>query len=229
MKKKYVLLSALVLGGLWWCWPRPIVGLSPTKQPSAAITRPVIKLLYPPVAVAGVPFQVVKPGFSSIGIAGEGFAKTSVVYFDERRLATNYQNATAIAAIVPNELIQRPGRVQVTVRDTQAASRISGPAIFEILPPPATASAPIIKTLYPSAAKGPDGSWSIGVAGANFTPKTHVLFDGVPVKAYYQSPTALTITVPARLLTKPRKVLLTVTDPAIRTAKPSSLEFDVRP
>jgi hypothetical protein len=99
-----------------------------------------IKTLYPPSAIVGVPFQIQPDGSSAVGVAGSGFTRTTVIYFDGEPLITNYQSPRAIAAIVPGELLSSPRTIKVTVRDSEPAPRRSEPADLEVLSRPRAAS-----------------------------------------------------------------------------------------
>lgn len=110
-----------------------------------------IKTLFPSSATVGVPFQIQPDGSSALGVAGSGFTRTSVIYFDERPMITNYQSPRALAAIVPNDLLAKPWKLKVTVRDLQPAPRRSEPAVFEIHNPTRTPIARVRKPLPSSA------------------------------------------------------------------------------
>lgn len=212
--------------------PLPIPG---RVIPSGA-SNLMIKELFPATAVSGVPFQVGKDGFSTIGVSGERFSPTSVIYFEDRPLATNYQSPRALAGVVPAELIGVPRRVPITVRDARRQSSGSEPVTFEILSLSARRGPPQIKELFPASATisvpfglQPDGTWTIGVSGSGFGPNTVVLFDGVALVTSYQSPAALSAIVPPALVARSKNIQVSVVDPDIPTAKPSTVRFEVEP
>ena len=195
-----------------------------------------ITVLYPSSATAGVPFQVLKDGSSSIGVAGAGFSRTTVLYFDEHPLKTDYHEPGALGAAIPNELIAKEGRIMVTARDSSPAPRRSEPLPFEVVPPRAAGVAPRLLILYPpsvnagapGAAVQPDKTWTMGVAGSGFGPKTTVLFGGQRVRTLYQGPNAMVAYVPVDLLSKARKVAVTLEDPDARPAKSTGLTFEIK-
>jgi hypothetical protein len=242
--KKLLLTTALILAiSLPACRERESTeadaGKSAPESSKAAEGKPVpisITFLYPPSAAAGVPFQVLKDGSSSIGVAGAGFSKTSVVYFDERPLKTNYQHPGALDATIPNDLIAKQGKILVTVRDPNPAPRRSEPSPFEVVAPRARGVVPKASALYPGSVKAsdvsgqaqPDKTFSIGVAGSGFGPKTTFVFDGRSVRTLYQSPNSLIAYVPVDLLAARRKVTVTLEDPEAPAPKAAGLPFEVK-
>jgi hypothetical protein len=178
-----------------------------------------IKELYPPSALSGIAFQVQPDGSSSVGVAGNGFTRTSVVYFDGWPLITNYQSPRAIAGLVPNGLISTPRMVTIIVRDPRPLPRESEARRFEVVEPPRTAS-PMIREIFPSSVCVgvpfgllPSGNWSIGIVGSGFLPEAEVFLDKELLRTKYQGPTTLTAVVPEELVASPRTSTVTVRIP----------------
>ncbi len=205
------------------------------SQAAAPVPTPEIRELFPPIAIAGVPFQAIEDGSSSLGVAGTGFTRSSQVWFGDRALRTNYQSPKAIAGIVPNDLITVARSVPITVRDRNP-DRTSGTVVFKILPPKAAGEPTIIKELFPPGAKAgipfgvqPDGRWTLGVSGSGFDPASVVVFDGVELKTIFQSPVAIVAFVPPQLVAKPRKVKVAVMDKESKGGLSASVFFEIQP
>jgi hypothetical protein len=205
------------------------------SQTAVPVAAPEIRELFPPIATAGVPFQAIEDGSSSLGVAGTGFTRSSQVYFGDRALRTNYQSPKAVAAIVPNDLVADVRSVPVTIRDRNP-DRTSASVVFQILPARAAGEIAVIKNLFPPGAKAgipfgvqPDGRWTLGVAGSGFDPKSVVVFDGVELKTIFQSPVAIVAFVRPELVTQPRKVKVVVKDADSKGRASAPAVFDIQP
>jgi len=215
-------LPVLVLLGASSCqkssWEE-IAAASPQSQSTTSNPErsPIsIETLFPPSAIVGVPFQVQPDGSSSIGVAGSGFTRTSVVYFDEQPLITNYQSPRAIAGLVSGDLLASSRTIQITVRDSQPEPRKSRVLSFEIHDFPVSIL-PKIREIFPISVQVgvpfgvlPDGNCSIGVTGSGFLPEARVFFDEEALPTTYQGPNSLSALVPAEMVSSPRAVTVTV-------------------
>ena len=74
-----------------------------------------------------------------------------------------------------------------------------------------------------------DGASPLGIAGEGFSPKSMVYFDGQPLATSYGSRRALVAQVPPELLSRARRVSLTVRDPGPPPRESSAVPFEVRP
>ena len=187
----------------------------------SAISPISIKELFPSAAFAGLGFQVQPDGSSSVGVAGYGFTRTSVVYFDRHPLITHYQSPRAIAGLVPTDLISTPRTVRIMVRDTRPSPRESEARPFEVIEPPRNPN-PRIREIFPSSVCVgipfgvlADGSWSIGIVGSGFLPEAEVLLDGEILRTKYQGPTALTAVIPEEFVSRPRAASVTIRVPGV--------------
>ncbi len=217
--------------------PETIVPAEPkgqTSAPSASASLEV-RELFPPIASAGVPFQTIADGSSTIGVAGSGFTRKSQVFFDDRPLQTNYQSPKAVAAIVPRELTGTARSVSITVRDRNP-DRVSAPAVFQILPARKAGEVAAIKELYPPSSKAgtpfgvqPDGRWALGIAGTGFDPKSVVMFDGVELRTVFQSPVAIVAFVPPEMVASPRRVKVVVRNEDSKGGFSAPAAFDIHP
>jgi hypothetical protein len=190
-----------------------ILPAAPSAIPGARTERPSPKIhdLFPSDAYAGVPFSVRFDGLSVLGVAGEGFSPDSTVYFGEEPLMTMFNSSEAMAATVPGSLLFRAGPVSITVRD--AAGNRSAAAEFRILPPRPDGACPLIRHLYPSSTEAghgfslrADGVSNLGVAGANFGPKSVISLAGHEVDTVFQGPGSLIALVPPEELARTRRI-----------------------
>jgi hypothetical protein len=191
--------------------PSSIAGVR-TERPS-----PKIHDLFPPDAYVGVPFAVRFDGLSVLGVAGEGFSPDAAVYFGEEPLMTQFVTSEALAATVPAELLLRPGPASISVRD--GAGNRSAAAEFRILPPRPAGECPVIHHLYPSSTEAgrgfslrADGASSLGVAGANFGPRSVISLSGHEAATVYQGPGSLIAIVPPEELAKTTRISVVVTE-----------------
>ena len=207
-----------------------------TGGPAAAAVSPLtIVDLFPASATAGVPFGVQEDGSSSLGVAGTGFTRTTVVYFDGQKLVTNFTGPRAVAGIVPKGMVAAPRKARVELRDTTPVERRSSPVWFEVLPPRAKGVIPAIRELFPPSTRAgecfspmPDGTCSLGVAGSDFVTGTQIVFDHVAIATTRQGPNALIAFVPRSLLATPRRVEVTLHDPELRV-RAKSVAFEILP
>jgi hypothetical protein len=104
-----------------------------TAKPTPTMERR-IERLYPAETRAGVPFNLQPDGVSAIAVAGTGFNRSDVIYWDGKPLATVFGNPALLTAVIPAALIAAPATVAVEVRsaDPPQATRCS--AVFKVLP-----------------------------------------------------------------------------------------------
>ena len=76
---------------------------------------PMISQLSPNRSPAGVKFNEQPNGQAAIAIMGSNFEPDSIVYFDDQPLDTTFGNSDLLTAIVPNNFIDMPGRINVYV------------------------------------------------------------------------------------------------------------------
>jgi hypothetical protein len=196
-----------------------IAPAAPSPIPGARVERPSPKIhdLYPPNAYVGVSFAVRFDGLSVLGVAGEGFSPDSTVYFGDEALLTQFVGADSLAAAVPKTLIVRTGEVPISIRDGAGARSAAVP--FKIVPPRPAGACPQILHIYPSstvAGQGfslrADGSSNLGVAGANFGPRSVISLAGKEVSTSYQGPGSLIAIVPREELERSRNIRVAVAE-----------------
>ena len=211
--------------------PRPIPGRAASR---AAI--PPIELLevFPNVAESGVFFDLDFDGSSAVYVAGDGFSQRSVVFFDGRPVATEFQMRRRLIARIPPSLLARPRAVSIEVRDPGPPPRRSATAGFQILPPRNLGACPHPVSLAPAStragiafAQQPDGSSAIRVSGADFGPASIVEFRGVAVKTAYRGPAALVAFIPPDLLDRAGTAAVIVRDPGCRGSQVPPMKFEI--
>ena len=130
---------------------------------------------------------------------------------------TQFVTSGSLAATVPADLLVRPGPVSISVRD--GAGNRSAAAEFRILPSRPAGACPVIRHLYPSSTDAghgfslrADGSSNLGVAGANFDPRSVISLAGHEAATVYQGPGSLIVIVPPEELAKTRRISVVVTE-----------------
>jgi cellulose synthase/poly-beta-1,6-N-acetylglucosamine synthase-like glycosyltransferase len=103
--------------------------LQPRRRSASSSHQPRILALHPASARAGTRFQVQPDGNSALVAECENATPATSVQFGDQLLATSYGNSRLVSAIVPNELLLRPGRTPVRLVNDFGASE---PAEFVI-------------------------------------------------------------------------------------------------
>jgi hypothetical protein len=222
LERRLLAAALLALLSAWGCrspGSEDILPAAPSSIPGIRTERPSPKIhdLFPSEAYVGVPFAVRFDGQSVLGVAGDGFSPDSAVYFGEEPLMTLFDSAGGLSSVVPTGLLLRPGPVSISVRD--GAGNRSGAVEFRILPPRPAGACPEILHIYPSSTDagrgfslGADGASSLGVAGANFGPRSVISLAGQDVKTVFQGPGALIAIVPPEELAKTRRISVVATE-----------------
>jgi hypothetical protein len=213
--------------------PRPIPGKA---APRASIPPIEIKEVFPREAESGVFFDLDFDGSSAVYVAGDGFSPRSVVLFEGRPVATEYQVRRRLIARIPPNLLARPRTVQIEVMDPGPPPRRSSPAEFRILPPRSAGACPRAESISPASTRAgvafgqqPDGSSAIRVLGADFGPRTVVEFHGEALKTVYHGPAALVALIPPDLLNRAGTATVTLIDPDCRRSDAPHLKFEILP
>jgi hypothetical protein len=90
------------------------------------LPRAIVRL-YPSATRAGRQFQATAAGMSAIAVEGSGFSPSDRILWDGRSLVTTYGSEKFLTALVPDELIARPGEAIVSVGDARATFRVLSP------------------------------------------------------------------------------------------------------
>lgn len=100
-------------------WPQgrpPILGVDgiPLDSPLRK-DHPEITAIYPDRSIAGVRFNEQPSGESAISVVGKRFSPLSVIFFNDQPLVTFYGSEELLTALVPDQFLNLPGEIQVSV------------------------------------------------------------------------------------------------------------------
>jgi hypothetical protein len=168
----------------------------------------------PPTPVAPIVTGLVPPSAPiggadmTLEVKGSSFTSASVLLWDGAAVSTIYVNSTTLRTTIRPSIETAPRQVPVTARtDTLTATTtlqfqytdvvILPPAIYSLVPNNAVIGAPDLV---------------VTANGANFTPTTTILWDGVAVPTNPISATQVSFTVSPGAETVPRTVAVTVQD-----------------
>jgi hypothetical protein len=165
-------------------------GISATVplQVLAAIFLPTISSIAPETAHGGDPDTV-------LVVTGNGFEVGATVNFDGSPLATTFDSATQLSAIIPAALLASPRMTTVSVT-TSAGTSLVVP--FDVLLP-----IPNITSLNPSSVSVGDPDTVLTVTGSGFGSAPVILVDGNFLPTTMNSPTELVATIPASYMAVP--------------------------
>ncbi len=160
---------------------------------------PSISQLNPSSAVVG-------SGATAITVTGANFVSGAVVRFGTVDLATTFDSANSLGAVIPQALLGTVQTVQITVRNPDG--QISGPLPFAV-----ELAAPSLTNIAPSSAVQNSPTFTMNVSGTSFQSGAVVRFGSVDLATSFVNSTSLTATVPAAQVTDPRTVNVTVRNP----------------
>ncbi len=199
-------------------------GLRESNALSLAVRRPALTRLYPSSTPAGRAFDLRPDGTSVLTVDSEGAGPETTVLFDSVPLQTAFASERWLQAAVPPDLIARPGRHTVTLRNVLGES---DPLAFEVtepvplepfggppvevpplsgpLPGPLTLDAvmPAKTRVGQTFNRQPDGHAAMALDVENAVRGTVVVFGNVPLATTYGSDHLLTAIVPAELYRTP--------------------------
>jgi hypothetical protein len=153
-------------------------------------------------------------GDTIISVNGSGFTNTSVVNWNSTplvfgQLIYTYYGQQVLTATVPAADLTTTGTASVTVNTPGANPSLSNAATVTISNPPA----PTVTSISPMA--GPIGApIQVTLTGSGFASNSTVAIDGTDIAATEESPTQITVNIPASSLTLPGNLNFTVTNPA---------------
>jgi hypothetical protein len=186
---------------------------------SSAITftiapdQPIITSLSPTSTAAG-------GSMFTLTVKGSNFISTSTVYFGSTHLATTYVSPTELTASVPASLIASAGTTGVLVYTPGGGK--SPASSFTITP-----ASPSITSLSPAAVYAGGAGFMLTIQGTAFTPAATTKWGATSLDTVYNSPTKLTVAVPASLIEFSGTASITVSTaagtsaPATYTIKPA--------
>lgn len=135
--------ALLILGAILGCRadPRSFVGTGRISRARGGPERALLALS-PALARAGEAFQRQATGESALAVLGAGFSRGDVIFWGGRPLRTTFAHSRLLTAIVPTELIEKPGDVEVTVENPADPALARLRATFRLLPPGAVPASP---------------------------------------------------------------------------------------
>ena len=92
---------------------------------SSSGPAPEIGQLYPAEYQAGKPFNQQPGGASALGVTGRNFLPDPVIEINGEATVTAFGGPEQLSALVPDKLIQKPGRLKITVRNRDG--KVSAP------------------------------------------------------------------------------------------------------
>jgi hypothetical protein len=143
---------------------------------------------------------------TTVTVTGSGFASSATVQWNGTALATTFQSAAQLSAVVPAAQTASAAGAQVTVQSGGATSNAATVTV---------AGGPAIASLDPSlfqAGTATSAEVALGVSGVGFKPTTVVQWNGTALRTAFASATQLTAAVPANFLAAPGPAAVTVLD-----------------
>lgn len=161
---------------------------------------PSISRLNPASVVAG-------SGEVTVNVIGGGFVRGSSVTAGGQSLATSFNSATSLDAVVPAELTSTIRTLQFKV--TNPGNKESNEAGFQV-----TAPTPAISRINPGSVNaGTTSDVTIAVIGTGFVQGSSVQFNGSGIETSFDSATSLSAVIPASALTTPGNATIRVSNP----------------
>lgn len=193
-------------------------------QPSGATSLTTLPFTVVPPAITSLspPSLTARPTPVTLTVNGSAFTSDpmnnpgiSTILLNGNLVATNLLSPTSLST---SQIFNTPGTIAVEVENPGGAlSNIVNLVVYA--PPTLTAASPAFATV--------GQGFLLTLTGANFNPTQQISFGGTLLNTNYVSPTTLTATVPASLLTSAATVPLTVvTQDAF---SPAPLSFGIYP
>ena len=88
--------------------------------------------LAPAECRAGEVFRPLPGGEAELVVAGTGLTRSDQVFWNGRPLKTSFASSRTLAAEVPPEFLEKPGRFEVTVEDAMGPARPKLRATFVV-------------------------------------------------------------------------------------------------
>ena len=147
----------------------------------------------------------------ALTVLGSRFYPESIVLWNGQQLATTYVSQGQLDAVVPAGLLTAAGTGSVRVRTFHVSgAHTSDPALPFAIVAVNQQPGPSIESLNPPSAEFGGSPLTVVVNGANFTPETQALLNGVPVSTSFLSATALLVQLSAADLTSSGPLAITV-------------------
>lgn len=187
----------------------PVAVQSP--PPGGGVSAPaVFKVLYPvPTAASVAPSSVnVGAGPTEITLTGTGFSQATQITVDDAPSATVLVDATRVKTTLSAIMLATAGARSIRAVNPAPGGGSSLAIAFTV-----TNAGAVITSLTPATltAGGPDAN--VTIAGSGFVSGSVVKANNVAIVTTFVSATQLTAVVPSTLLSTPRQLAITVTNP----------------
>jgi uncharacterized repeat protein (TIGR03803 family) len=154
----------------------------------------------------------------NLSIVGTGFTSSTKAYWNGTLLTTYFISSTQIVVTVPAAFVAAPTTATITVTPTTPATT---PISF-----PVTA-APVFTGMTPSTTTAGHADFTLTTIGTGFVVGAQITWNGTPLTTTYVSPTNLTATIPAALVTNAGTATLKVINPGVAPTGPRT--FTITP
>jgi hypothetical protein len=141
-------------------------------------------------------------------VTGTGFLQSSIASFAGNPRPTTVQSATQLTMALTAADLANAGSVKVTVANPVPGGGVSAAATFTILQPP-----PVITGITPATLIVGSQATLFTITGTGFAPNAIVLAGGDDLPPASVTPTTITVTIPAYLLTTAGTLQLEVVTP----------------
>ena len=162
------------------------------------------------------------PNFT-LTIVGTGFTSNTTVLWNSSPLVITSNTPTQLIATVTSALVQQPGSATLSIT-TPAPGGGTVVATFTITQP-----APTTSGLSPSSIAAGSTQFTLTVTGQNFVLGSTIQFNNVQLVTTFVSPTQLTATVGANLVTTQGSAQVVVINPPPAGGSSAPLAFTILP
>lgn len=200
--------------------------LKKDSEPGPKGALQLLQLPYPaPTLTTVSPAETLRNGpAQTLTLTGMGFFLATKVAADGQALTTTYLSPTELKAELPAGFLTQAQLLQVAVQNPAPGGGTSATQSFTVKNP-----VPMLTALSPTEALAGSQALTLTLTGTNFVPESQVSFAGQALATTYNSPTQLTATVPAPLLTTAGTYPVTIINPAPGGGTTASLSFTVKP
>lgn len=181
--------------------PAPGGGLSLSANLEARNPVPILSAVSPPSRAVGSPA-------TTITVTGSGFVSTSVVRWNGGPLATTFNAASELLAVLDAAILATSGTGQLSVFNGGPGGGASVSLPFDVTNP-----VPVIASISPTSQVIGGGAVTLQVTGAGFVTGSIVRWNGTDRATGFVSGTQLVATLPASDFTSGTYVPVTVYNP----------------
>ncbi|HEY3740579.1 MAG TPA: IPT/TIG domain-containing protein, partial [Bryobacteraceae bacterium] len=147
------------------------------------------------------------PAFT-LTVNGSGFSNGATLYWNGSPVSTTFVSATQLTASIPANLIQTASNPGASLAVLSSGGVFSNTISFAV-----NTATPAITTLSPASVTVGSQGLTLQVNGSGYLSNSTVLWNGTPLPTTYVSPTQLTATLSANLLSAAGSEQITVQNP----------------